>query len=484
MTATTATDNDDDTEELGEDSENEEDEEEIVVGGTEQSKATARVVEEQGADEHNRESQKASVDQADKVKGEGEAEGEAKGEAEGEGREEDGEDEREDAGENGLQQVDVENEKEQDEEEGREDDERAEEERGGDGKVQENTGAMEQHGIEVCGEEGRIPEENHESLKEGRKRLFESSEAYGCSTPKNRANKRRKSDGGESEGGAATNHSSKRAASLGTIPRSRTASPTGTAATSGSARVIVRQNSVLPGLQDTETAVWDAAKRDSIISSLSLEQQEKMTDCLAYLSARYRRLDLLESQETLLAINKRVNLAAMAQYRESLVPKVVGGNRARDANLKLFGAIIPHHSAIERPEDKAANAAASQDWLTLRDRLGAGMTWLQRRDLFSGNGAFLALPPQSVPDSYVSRITAKNFGPLLDLLDVAWRALDGGARRTMDALVRCALTGQPLAEAALALERSEGRISADQAGLLPILAARRAVEPADLKRGV
>lgn len=298
MTATTATDNDDDTEELGEDSENEEDEEEIVVGGTEQSKATARVVEEQGADEHNRESQKASVDQADKVKGEGEAEGEAKGEAEGEGREEDGEDEREDAGENGLQQVDVENEKEQDEvchevqkdhekkeedcrdkneqEEGREDDERAEEERGGDGKVQENTGAMEQHGIEVCGEEGRIPEENHESLKEGRKRLFESSEAYGCSTPKNRANKRRKSDGGESEGGAATNHSSKRAASLGTIPRSRTASPTGTAATSGSARVIVRQNSVLPGLQDTETAVWDAAKRDSIISSLSLEQQEKM----------------------------------------------------------------------------------------------------------------------------------------------------------------------------------------------------------------
>lgn len=206
------------------------------------------------------------------------------------------------------------------------------------------------------------------------------------------------------------------------------------------------------------------------------------TDCLAYLSARYRRLDLLESQETLLAINKRVNLAAMAQYRESLVPKVVGGNRARDANLKLFGAIIPHHSAIERPEDKAANAAASQDWLTLRDRLGAGMTWLQRRDLFSGNGAFLALPPQSVPDSYVSRITAKNFGPLLDLLDVAWRALDGGARRTMDALVRCALTGQPLAEAALALERSEGRISADQAGLLPILAARSVSDYATSRR--
>jgi len=177
---------------------------------------------------------------------------------------------------------------------------------------------------------------------------------------------------------------------------------------------------VVPGLQDTESAVCDAAKRDSVISSLSLEQQTKMvltalslgseegieelrrlvcnlrnnskrrsdgltsnsnliapdpglrapfasndlvaqSDRLSHLSVLYRRLDVLESQETLSTITKRANLAAMAQYRESLVPKGVGRNRARDANLKLFRAIFPDHSAVERPEDKTAHPTASQD---------------------------------------------------------------------------------------------------------------------------
>lgn len=92
------------------------------------------------------------------------------------------------------------------------------------------------------------------------------------------------------------------------------------------------------------------------------------------------------------------------------------------------------------------------------------------RNLFGGNGAFLALPPQCVPDSRVSRITAKNFGPLLGLLDVAWRALDDGARRTLDALVRYGLTGQSLPRAELALERPEAESIAAPAGLSPMLA--------------
>jgi hypothetical protein len=192
--------------------------------------------------------------------------------------------------------------------------------------------------------------------------------------------------------------------------------------------------------------------------------------CLASFFTIYRRLDVLESQGTLFTIAKRANLAAMAQYRESLVPKGVGRNRAGDTNLKLFRAIFPDHSAVERPEDKATNPAASQDWFRLRNRLNEGRAWLEVRDLFGGNGAFLALPPQCVPGSYVSRITAKNFGPLLGLLDVAWRALDNGARWTMDALVRYALTGQPLPIAELALERPEAGTIAAPAGLSPMLA--------------
>jgi hypothetical protein len=286
---------------------------------------------------------------------------------------------------------------------------------------------------------------------------------------------------------------------------------------------------VVPALEDTEKAVWDAAHRDSVICLLPLEQQTKMvrtalsliseegikelrrfvsnarengkrvresqvsefslinphpgpttqlagnalvprSDCLAYFSALYQRLDVLESKETLFAITNRMNLADMAQYRESLVPKVVSGNRARDANLKLFRSIFPNHSTVERPGDKIANPAASQDWFRLRNRLKEGRAWLQVRELFGGDGAFLALPPQYVPDSHVSRLSATNFGPLLGLLDVAWRGLDDGARRTMNTLVRFALAGQSLLDTVLALERPEVEISAAPAGLSSMLA--------------
>jgi hypothetical protein len=192
----------------------------------------------------------------------------------------------------------------------------------------------------------------------------------------------------------------------------------------------------------------------------------------AYFSALYQRLDVLQNKETLFAATKRANLAAIAQYRESLVPSGVGRNRARDAILKLFRAIflIPNHSAVERPEDKAVNSAASQDWIRLRNRLKEGRAWLKVRNLFGGDGAFLDLPPHCVPDSHVSRIPARNFSPLLGLLNVAWRALDDRARRTMDALVRFALAGQPLPGVVLALERPKVGISAAPAGLSPMLA--------------
>lgn len=142
----------------------------------------------------------------------------------------------------------------------------------------------------------------------------------------------------------------------------------------------------------------------------------------------------------------------MARYRKSLVLKGVGGNRARDANLKLFRTVFPDYSTVERPEDKATNLAASQDWIRLRNWLQEGEAWLEVQDLFGRDSAFLALLPQCVPNSHVSKIPVRNFGLLLGLLDVAWRVLDDGARRTMDALVRFTLTEQPLPGAALALE--------------------------------
>ena len=192
-------------------------------------------------------------------------------------------------------------------------------------------------------------------------------------------------------------------------------------------------------------------------------------DGLADFSSLYRHLDVLESKETLFAITKRVKLAAMARYRKSLVPEDVGGNRARDANLKLFRAVFPNHLAIERPENKATNPAAYNDWIRLRDRLKEGRAWLEVQELFGGDGAFLALPPQCVPDSHVSRMPARTFASLLGLFEVAWRALDNRARRTLDALVRLALAGQPLPGAALALEGPEVDSNTPLAGLSSML---------------
>ena len=374
--------------------------------------------------------------------------------------------------------------------------------------------------------EERMAGEDDADPEERRKRPLETCEVFDCPTPGDRPNKRSRSNESESDDDAATGNLPRRPFSPETTPRPRTSPPTPTTASPGSILEIVRQTSVVPGLEDIESAVCHAAERDSVISSLPPKQQSKMvrtalalgseegieefrrfvsnarrrgehksgslvsdsnlitsrldpiielvgnalipqSDCLASLSALYQRLDVLESKGTLFTIARRANLAAMAWYRQSIVPKGVGGTRARDANLKIFRAVFPHYPKLERPED---NPATSRDWGRLRLWLVEGNTWLDVHRLFGGSGAFLALPPQCVPDSHVSRLPAKHSISLLGLLDVAWRALDDDARRTMNALVRLALAGQPLPGAALALERSDIGTSAATTGLSPLLA--------------
>lgn len=79
------------------------------------------------------------------------------------------------------------------------------------------------------------------------------------------------------------------------------------------------------------------------------------------------------------------------------MPKGVGGDRARDANLKLFHAVFPDQSAVERAEDKATNQAERHNWIRPRNQLEEGRTWLELRDLVGRDGAFLVLPPQCGP---------------------------------------------------------------------------------------
>ena len=102
------------------------------------------------------------------------------------------------------------------------------------------------------------------------------------------------------------------------------------------------------------------------------------------------------------------------------------------------------------------------------------------RDLFGGDGDFLALPSQCVPDSHDLRMPARSFGSLLGLPDMAWRALDDRARRTIDPLAWFALAGQPLPGAALTLERPEVVTKAALAGLSPMLAGWSASDYAKL----
>jgi hypothetical protein len=145
---------------------------------------------------------------------------------------------------------------------------------------------------------------------------------------------------------------------------------------------IVRQTSVVPGLEDTESAVWNVAQRDSIISflpqkeqirmihaALSLGSEEGMKELRRFLSnageigmrgceslmsdikltdprlgsnvghakgtifsALYQHLDVLDGRTALFSIAKRVKMAAMAQHRKSLISEATSKKQAKATN--------------------------------------------------------------------------------------------------------------------------------------------------------
>jgi hypothetical protein len=360
------------------------------------------------------------------------------------------------------------------------------------------------------GGEGMAGEENRDPV-ERRKRRLETCEVSDCPTPGDRPSKRSRSNESESGDDATTDTLSRLISSPERTPRPRESSPTSTTASPGSILEIVRQTSAVPGLGDTEEAVWDAAQKDSVICSLSLGQQAKMIRTALSLSSEegikelrrfvanaredgkrgsgslvpefnlstpqpdftgghadnalmlrdrgiahfptlFRHLDILDGKTTLFSIAKRAKLAAMAQYRNSILPEGASRKDTRSATLRLFHAVWPYHDTIERPEDKATNPAAYADWIRLRDRLKEGRQWLAVRDLFGGDGAFLALPPQCVSDRDVLKMPSEVFEAWLGLLEVAWKALDDRARQTLNALVRLALAAQPFPGDVLALE--------------------------------
>jgi hypothetical protein len=531
--------------------------ERIVVEDDEEEYDT----EEQGDDWHDREHEEAQAKEANqRGDREDQDEGDREKDQDDEEREkeEEGEQEVEDAGDkvekfSKKKEKDGAEEDEQAEVNEDEDDKTAGEESGNHDDVQEDREGMEQRvaannpegSWRDCGladradkeeeditvgssEEERMAGEEGGDPKERRKRPLERYEVLGCSTPRDRPNKRSKSDGGKSEDGAATDDLIRRTFSPEATPRPRTPSPTFIIDTPGSKLEIVRQTSVVPGLENTEKAVWDAAQRDSIINSLPREQQTKMihsalslgseegikelqrfvcnarkdgmrgseslesgfnlgatepdftsghaNDALvlrdrsiAHFSTLYRHLDILDGKTTLFSIAKRAKLATMAQYRKSILPEGAGRKDIRSATLRLFHAVWPHHDTIEKPEDKATNPAAYADWIRLRDRLKEGRQWLAIRDLFGGDGAFLALPPQCVSDRDILKMPSKVLEAWLGLLDMAWKALDDRARQTLNNLVRLALAGQPFPEDFLALEILESGTGATPTSLSALL---------------
>jgi hypothetical protein len=346
-----------------------------------------------------------------------------------------------------------------------------------------------------------------------RKRASGEDEAMDNAPLQEHPNKRSKTDRGENEDDAAKNDSLSETNGLDIQTRPRTPSLKSTTPSSPKTIEIVRQVSVIPGLEGTESAVWDAARRNAVFTSLSGADQKKMVctavslasekgikelqrfvcdtrrnakqngkslefesdlgafefdadtrnadgtliprdSGLARLTALYHQITTIDNAAIKLSVTRRVKLAAMAEYRKSLLQEGTGRKQAKAANLRLFRAIHPEHATIERL-DEATKSVALDDWQRLRDRLREGRRWLDIRDLFGGAGAFLALPSQCVSDRYIQKMQVEKFESWLLLLDVAWRALDVHARLTLNELVRMSLAGQPLPEAFLALETLE-----------------------------
>lgn len=168
------------------------------------------------------------------------------------------------------------------------------------------------------------------------------------------------------------------------------------------------QSDTHPGAPHFGVDVWHATR--ALVSRDS---------SLAHFSDLYRQLDILDNKVILFSIAKRVRLAAMAQYRKSLLQESAGRNQAKDANLHLFHTVYPDHAMIRNPDDEEKSSAARCDWNRLCNRLREGKMWLEVRDLSGGVGAFIALPPQCVSDRHILRMPARNFGSWRRHLEVA-----------------------------------------------------------------
>jgi hypothetical protein len=115
-------------------------------------------------------------------------------------------------------------------------------------------------------------------------------------------------------------------------------------------------------------------------------------DGLAYFSALNTNLDNLEEDGTRTSINKRMKLAAVAEYLKFLVLEGAGRkNRAGIADLYLFRAIYPNHVTIARPDEEPNISAAHRDWNRLRDWLKQRRLWIEVRDKQSSILGFVSL---------------------------------------------------------------------------------------------
>jgi hypothetical protein len=281
---------------------------------------------------------------------------------------------------------------------------------------------------ERLGDEDKSPEER-------RKRPLDVS---GASTRSNSAeppSKRGKGDANGSDDRVAADDQSGQSTRGETTPGPLPSGPSFIPTSPEATPTIVRQSSVMSGLEDTESAARSATQRDSIIRSLSDNKRAKIVntalylisdegvselrhflhdaraigtdrsknlvrdvdsvttrpglvvphtsksivsrdDALSYFSALNTDLDGLDRDETKTIINKRMKLAAMAEYRKCLVPERAGQKtRAGIANLNLFRAIYPNHDMIARPDEEPNISAARRDWNRLRDRLKQGRLW-------------------------------------------------------------------------------------------------------------
>jgi hypothetical protein len=145
-------------------------------------------------------------------------------------------------------------------------------------KTGDTRGEKDEERCTNAAEEERTATDENRCDEETRKRALEEDEAMDNLLLEKRPEKRSKSERGENGDDATTRDSF--AQGLETPPQPRTPSPMSSTLSPGSTIKIVRQTSVVPGLEDTENAVWDAAQRDAIFTSLS-EAHQKILVCTA-----------------------------------------------------------------------------------------------------------------------------------------------------------------------------------------------------------